>query len=349
MLRASGFSSFKSSSYSPVLPMERAVMSISSHSASCLAIAAPQAPVSEMDEVELAGSSAVIERLRMQVQRIGPHFRSVLLSGEAGTGKEAVARALYAMGRPSVGVDSPLVVCQPAELEHILAGYVAAEGLDAPGGSLNELGRRTLFLNRLSDACLEIQDRLLRALEEHGSWETEVRIIAATTKDLKAMASAGRFRQDLYRRLATVEIAVPPLRERMEDLREVAEGFVRRFASRCSSDVPEIADQAMERMRRYHWPGNLRELESVLQAAVLACKGGRIEAYHLPVFAEPGNLPAPTRLGSSVRLQDVVEQHVLEVLKECSGNKLRAAEMLGISRSTLYRMLDAGTTPVNLK
>jgi DNA-binding NtrC family response regulator len=328
-------------------------MPISSHSASCLAIS--QAFAAEMDQIELAGSSPVIERLRMQVQRIAPHFRSVLLSGEAGTGKESVARALHAMGRPSVGVDSPLVVCHAADLEHILAGCMAVEGMDATGGRGNELVRRTLFLDRLSDVCLEIQDRMLRALDGHGraqgefraSWEIDVRIIASTTEDLKAMASAGRFRPELYRRLATVEIAIPRLRERMEDLRVVADGFVRRFASRCGRDVPEIADEAMARMRLYHWPGNLCELESVLQTAVFACKVPRIEARHLPTLAEPSNPSPSTRRGGSVRLQDVVERHVLQVLKDCSGNKLRAAEMLGISRSTLYRMLDAGTASVN--
>jgi DNA-binding NtrC family response regulator len=162
--------------------------------------------------------------------------------------------------------------------------------------------------------------------------------------------STGRFRHELYQRLATVDIALPPLRERMEDFPELARYFLDRFAQRYGRGVREIADEAMERMQKHSWPGNVCELESVLQNGVLRSEGEVLEPHDLPPFAETGQPDkSTTGMGKNVRLQDVVEQHVLRVLKDCGGNKLRASEMLGISRSTLYRMLDAGVSADTLR
>jgi DNA-binding NtrC family response regulator len=216
--------------------------------------------------------------------------------------------------------------------------------------------RETLFLDKVSEMHLEMQDQLLQVLKKHeraqGSQESSqrsgLRIIAATREDLRTLASAGRFRQELYQRLATLEIAVPPLRERIEDLPELASFFLRRFTMLYGRGVPEIADDALDRMRQYRWPGNVRELEDVLRAVVMRSDGGRIELHHLPEFDEKDALSSTT-MNKGARLQDVVEQHVLHVLKGCGGNKLRAAEMLGISRSTLYRMLEAGASSINLR
>jgi DNA-binding NtrC family response regulator len=281
-----------------------------------------------------------MKRLRMQVRRIGPHFRSVLVSGEAGTGKEWVARALHAMGR---GAGGPFVVCHAAAIEVPPVDFGATVGPS----------RGTLFLERVSEMPLEVQGRLVRALREQESAQsqlkpsqrTDLRMIAATEEDLRALVSRGRFRQDLYRRLATVAIALPPLRDRMEDLPELARCFLGQFARLYDRSVYEIADEAMENLKTYCWPGNLRELKEVLRNGALQCKGGVVESRHLPAFAGVcGTEPSIPVNGTSVRLQEVVEQHVLRVLKDCAGNKLRAAEVLGISRSTLYRMLDAGTS-----
>ena len=171
----------------------------------------------------------------------------------------------------------------------------------------------------------------------------DLRIIASTHADLRILVSTGRFRQELHQRLATVDIALPPLRERMEDVAELARHFLGRFALLYATSVREIADEAMERMKEYRWPGNVRELESVLRKGVLQCEGEVLESRHLPLSAGTGGLEASTTdTSKSARLQDVVEQHVVRVLHDCGGNKLRAAEVLGISRSTLYRMLDAG-------
>jgi DNA-binding NtrC family response regulator len=163
------------------------------------------------------------------------------------------------------------------------------------------------------------------------------------------LAFAGRFRPELYQRLATLEIAVPPLRERIEDIPEIARFFLRRFAMTSGGNVAEIADETMKGLQRYRWPGNVRELKHVLQDGAMRSGGGKIELYHLPLLTQIGDIPCATAASKGVRLQDVVEQHVLQVLKDCGGNKLRASERLGISRSTLYRILEAGASSISLR
>ena len=289
-----------------------------------------------------------MRRLRLQVQRIGPHFRTVLISGEAGTGKELVAQALYSTGQDAGG---PLVTCRATRLEDILVECEAGAGsADAINHLMKTSRRGTLFLEGIHEMSLAAQGRLLHLLRRHELAQAglpvplrmDLRMIASTREDLKILVSAGRFRQELYQRLATVEITVPPLRERMEDLPELASHFLRRFALLYGKSVHEIDDEAMERMRSYRWPGNVRELEDVLHNSVMQSEGGVLQSCDLPSFTENGAKQSTGGLGGSARLQDVVEQHVLQVLKDCGGNKLRAAEVLGISRSTLYRMLGAG-------
>jgi DNA-binding NtrC family response regulator len=264
-----------------------------------------------------------MKHLRLQLRRIGPHFRTVLIRGEAGTGKKLVARVLHSLSRAA---EDPLVRCDAATLEEALAKCA---------------GRGALFLDAIDRMPLTTQGRLLHVLEENVS----AQIIASTNEDLKALVSTGHFRPMLYQRLAPLEIALPPLRERMEDLPELARYFLETFASLHREDPRRIADESIEQMQRYHWPGNVRELKDVLYECVLQTTSQLLEAHHLPVFAEAVQTTAEAR---SVRLQDVVEQHVLQVLKDCGGNKLRAAEMLGISRSTLYRMLGGGGYAANL-
>jgi DNA-binding NtrC family response regulator len=146
-----------------------------------------------------------------------------------------------------------------------------------------------------------------------------------------------------------VHITLPPLRERMEDLPELARHFLERFVSLYGSAVRQIADEAMEQMQQYLWPGNVGEVESVLRNSVLRSEGEVLQPHHLPPFAVASRPEQSATGGARVRLQDVIEQHVLQVLKACGGNKLRASEMLGISRSTLYRMLDAGVSAETLR
>jgi DNA-binding NtrC family response regulator len=288
-----------------------------------------------------------MQRVRLQVRRIGPHFRTILVSGEPGTGKELVARALHAL---SPGAQEPFVVCPAAGFESVLNDCEGSAGPAAQmGHSIKRSLRGTLYLEAISEVPLEVQDHLLQVLKEY-EWaqnrfdapqKMDLRMVASTTEDLRILVSTGRFRQELYQRLATVDISLPPLREHMEDLPELATCFLSRFAALDGTGVGEIGEEAIERMQKYRWPGNVSELERVLRSGVQQSKGAILASHHLPAFPHANESPSvPVSDGDSMRLQDVVQQHVVRVLKACEGNKLRAAELLGISRSTLYRMLD---------
>jgi DNA-binding NtrC family response regulator len=298
------------------------------------------------DESGIVGTSAAAERLRLQVRRIGPHFRTVLLRGDAGTEKELVARALHGMSQRA---DGPFVMAHAAALDDD-ARIERDEQGDAMGSlrcliQMAEAG--TLFLDGVCEMSLARQDRLLwamrrqEALQSRSPGATSLRLIASTTDDLRGLAAAGHFRQELYQRLAMVEIAVPSLHARMEDIPQLTQRFLDGFAAFYDRRVERVAEEALERLQRYHWPGNVAELETILRNGILRGEGPVLLAEDLPQFAEAseGTPAAPTL----ARLQDVVDQHVLRVLRSCSGNKLRAAEALGISRSTLYRMLETCT------
>jgi DNA-binding NtrC family response regulator len=271
-----------------------------------------------------------MRRLRLQIDRIGPHFRTVLVSGEMGTGKELVARSLHAR---SGGVREPFVVCPAASLDDEAKG----ERHEFIQGRMRLADAGTLFVDGAEEMSMSTQHWLLRALEQKVS-----RVIVSTARDLRSMAATGRFRPDLYHRLAMVEIVVEPLRNRTEDIPALAMHFVKRFSGRYERRIDAVADGAMARLRSHLWPGNVREFENALRNGVLQCEGTVLEAGDLSSLTQSAELSAgrTQQLEMPARLQDVVEQHVVRVLRECSGNKVRAAEVLGISRSTLYRMLE---------
>jgi DNA-binding NtrC family response regulator len=296
----------------------------------------------------MVGTGPAMMRLRMQVERIGPHFRAVVVSGEAGTGKELAARALH---RLSPGAGGPFIVFRAGESS---AGSFDMNRAEASSVDVDRAVKMaqggTLFLDRISEMSMKTQAHLLQVLRRQDgsqaglavSQKMNLRMIASTREDLRVMASAGRFLQELYQRLAMVEIALPSLRERREDIPQLATCFVERLVSRLGKNIEGIAGDAMKRLEAHVWPGNVRELESALRHGVVQCEGTVLEAGDLPAFvvASTAESAVAGALGT-LRLQDVVEQHVLRVLKNCAGNKLRAAELLGISRSTLYRMLEA--------
>jgi len=262
---------------------------------------------------EMLGSSPAMERLRLQLERIGPHFRTILLTGETGAGKELAARTLHQL---SPAANEPFLVYDPATtIEE----------------SLESAARGTLFLDEVGDTSSAVQAKLLRLMRM-----VDTRIIAATYRNLRHQAAIGEFRSDLYYRLSTVEIEVPPLRQRMEDLPLLVEHILFRAGERYHKPAMEISSEAMATLRSYSWPGNIRELESVLNNAVMQQEGIVIHTISLP---EP---ESPAKADSlPVRLDDLISRHVRGVLAQCEGNKVRTAELLGISRSTLYRMLEA--------
>jgi DNA-binding NtrC family response regulator len=301
---------------------------------------------------EILGESAVMRRLRTQLRRLGPHFRTVLLRGETGTGKELVARTLHSYSSHAAG---PFVIYNSA-LQAQLGVASTASGANFPvaeediAGLMKRAHRGTVFLDQVGEMSAAAQADILAALQSterqrrrpivvHG---LEARMIATTSCDLRVLAASGRFREELYYRLATVEIELPPLRERAEDIPLLAEYFIDKYSRSHGRFVEGLSAEALERMQTYRWPGNVRELKNFIRRAVVESDGSRIEADHLMMpteTPEPEEYMARTSTG---RLQEVVEQHVFQVLRECAGNKVRAAEMLGISRSTLYRMLEDG-------
>lgn len=282
------------------------------------------------------------ERLGPQVRTIGPHFRTALITGERGARKEEVARALHAA---SPAANGAFVVCDSGSMESLLrrdgAGVRLYDELVAAAQ------RGTIFFPELGLFSPSAQEQVLNLLKrlekERGP---RVRVIASVSGDVQAMVAGGTLRSELRERIGGVELVIAPLRERIEDIRAVAMRVLDDFLGRAGRQAPTISEGALRELQRRNWPGNDRELESALRIAALACGGTVIEEGHLPEVAAQTESEAGQEAGllvSSMKLQDVVDAHVKEVLRRCEGNKLKAAEVLGISRSTLYRMLDAAS------
>ena len=274
------------------------------------------------------GDSAAIERLRSQVRRIAPYYRTALLTGPQTAGKVGVARMLHASSPCAAG---EFVACDATALAEAMLGEDGRAVLEAVGGP--EVGG-TLFLDDVGEVPPAFQGSLLRIWAARG--RGRIRVVAATHRDLRTMGITGQFRPDLAQRLMGVEIASTPLNERREDLDAVIGEVLRRIGG---DRELSLADEALARMKEHIWPGDIAEVEKVLWEAVRSAGGSDlIEAEHLPRLLQADDIMVAT--GSMERLEDVVQQHVLGVLTRCGGNKLRAAEVLGISRSTLYRMLE---------
>ena len=285
------------------------------------------------EEWAIVGESAAIKRLYLQIRRIGPHFRSVLISGEKGTGRQLVARALH---KASLSADGPFIVA-------------------ASGNRIDNLMKAarygSLFFGDINEMPFDTQDELIEVLRRH-EWARDglaapqkmiTRIIASTKQDLLGLTASGRFRRELCQRIAMVQIALPPLRNRMEDVPLLATHLLGRFAQKYRRHLT-ITKEAVELLKSHGWPGNVQELKQVLDDAASRSEGGVLDAGEIDLSRTSSEAHEELALVessfSATRLQNVVHQHVLHVLNSCAGNKLRAAELLGISRSTLYRMLD---------
>jgi len=292
----------------------------------------------------LLGESLSIRRLRSQVQRIAPYFRTALIRGEIGCGKRDVGRAIHAL---SAGADGPFIVANATSLAEALttesSSPLAASLLDSASGG-------TLYLDGIGELPFALQAglfRFIRTCEERraaaydgGLPRLDTRILTASHRDLRTLSAIGQFRQDLYARLSAVEIFIPPLRQRVEDIPLLAEWLLHRLANRTGEAPKTLAEATTVQLEGRLWPNNVRELDRVLSQAAGLAEGPTIEPRHLLSLVEPAAHLAAAPAPRLERLQDVIQQHVLEVLTRCGGNKLRAAELLGISRSTLYRMLD---------
>jgi two-component system, NtrC family, response regulator AtoC len=305
---------------------------------------------SERMASELVGTSAVMQSLLRTILDIGPTACTVLIQGETGTGKELVARAIHAESARQRGPLVPVNCAAIAEelLESELFGHVqgAFTGAgSARAGLMVAAAGGTLFLDEVGSMPLGLQPKLLRALQERkvrpvgGSEERpfDARVIAATNVDLRRAVELGRFRADLYYRLEGVTVSVPPLRDRGEDVIELAQHFLDKLHGRGAFEMTEAA---VARLRAYPWPGNVRELENCMQAAAVSAKNGRIGPEALPprvqAYAGPRRRSPEV---ASLTLDAVEREHILAVIHATGWNKARAASVLGIDRTTLYRKL----------
>jgi DNA-binding NtrC family response regulator len=302
----------------------------------------------------IVGRSPRMLDLFNKMRRVAPHFRTVLVGGPSGTGKELVARALHELSPAAQG---PFVVCNCAGLPETLAeselfGYVKGAFTGAAQdrlGFFEHANGGTLFLDEIGEMPLGMQAKLLRVLQTYeiqrvGSpaiRKLDVRVVAASNRDLRTEVRENRFREDLYYRLSSVHLELPSLSERKEDLPLLQRHFVEKFAAQYRKKVSGLSRRAQNLFSRYRWPGNIRELENVIGNACMMADGPMIDTFHLPEWLQNQDLDKiePTFLS----LKEVQQKHVERVLEMVGGNKLRAAEILGISRSTLYSMIaDAG-------
>jgi transcriptional regulator with PAS, ATPase and Fis domain len=288
---------------------------------------------------------------------------SVLITGETGSGKEIFAETIHARsnrrGKPLLRLNCAAL--SETLLESELFGYERGAftgATHAKAGLLESNDQGTVFLDEIGEMPLSTQAKLLRVLEEKSILRVgatkprpiDVRFIWATNRDLRAEARLGRFRQDLYFRIAGVEFSIPPLRKRPSEIEPLARLFLERFCRRSGIEVPELTPEALAALHRYSWPGNVRELKNVMERAPFVCGGQVITADHIPedVDAENGLFPpeesettevfaAPK--APSIRDEDE-RQRIARALEQCAGNQTRAAALLGVSRRTLINWIE---------
>jgi len=276
----------------------------------------------------------------------------IMIQGDSGTGKELLARALHSSGRPN-GLFVPINCSALPEtlLESELFGYMKGSFTGATvnkKGLFEEAHRGTLFMDEIGDMSPATQVKLLRALDlgeirRVGSNTTvyvDVRVVAATNKNLEALVREGKFREELYYRLNVISIYVPPLRDRKPDILPIAEHFLEVYSKKMRKKVLKISPEARQFMVRYEWPGNVRELENVIERAVVLSQHDTIDLDSLPFgerLQQPGVIQQASR--GQWDLKRLEKEYILNILAECSGNNSQAAERLGIARNTLWRKL----------
>jgi DNA-binding NtrC family response regulator len=326
---------------------------------------------------EMVGRSEGIRGVFKAVGAVAPTKAAVLIRGESGTGKELVARAIHAAsldaGEPFVAVNCSAFARELLESElfgHVRGAFTGATGDRA--GRLESAGKGTLFLDEIGELPPELQVKLLRVLQERTyervgdsrPQRLEARVLAATHRDLGRMVRAGTFREDLYYRLRVVEITVPPLRDRREDLPVLVDELLGRINRNLRTNVRYISQDAMDLLLEHPWPGNVRELENALTGACVLAKGDVITLQHLPTLTSPdelgdalgpassaapipqGNTPATAPLSPPATdptpllpLREIERQHVARVLEHTGWNKRRACAILAITRPTLDRKI----------
>jgi two-component system response regulator HydG len=287
------------------------------------------------------------------IAHVAPSTATVLIQGESGTGKELVARAIHAHGprsaRPFVAVNCAAIPENLLESE--LFGHEKGAFTGAVARKIGRFERAscgTLFLDEIGDMSLVLQSKILRAVQERevervGGGEpipVDVRLIAATNKDLKQMIAEGKFREDLYYRLAVVTIRLPQLAARGDDLLQLTSYFLQEFGKQYGKQIGAISDRAAALLRAHAWIGNVRELRNVIERAVLLCEGDVLRSVDLPEEWLAGAAkPEATGAGPLATLQEAESRHIAQVLTHTHGQIGEAAQILGVHRNTLARKI----------
>ena len=302
--------------------------------------------------------SKVMQEIDELITAMAPSEANVLLTGESGVGKEIIANVIHTRSRRG---DKPMVKLNcaafpQAMIEGELFGYVKGAFTGATNdfrGMIAAAEGSTLFLDEISDMPAELQTRFLRVLQERefrplGSTQTlkaDFRVVAATNRPVHQALAENRLRSDLYYRLNTFQIELPPLRERKEDIPPLVASFVQRFARQLGKPEPSIAPEAFQKLLEYYWPGNVRELQNAMEYAVVLARQDQVTVKELPAEVRlPVALQKTERATSSTRgavrnLHDMERSAILDALAQCHGNKKKAAALLGIQRPTLYNKM----------
>jgi two-component system nitrogen regulation response regulator GlnG len=319
--------------------------------------ALPAVAHDDFDSIPLVGRSPAMQEIYRVLARLMQTDLTVMISGESGTGKELVARALHDYGKrrngPFVAINMAAIPRDLIESDlfgHEKGAFTGAQR--ARRGLFREASGGTLFLDEIGDVAPEVQNKLLRVIQEREIKpvggdvfvKIDVRILAATNKNLRQLIRDGKFREDLYYRLAVVPLELPPLRERKEDIPELVAYFLARRKG-AGPRPHRMSPAALARLDNYHWPGNIRELENVIERAAILSDGQEIHARDLPPLETampipaPGDVEMPLKDRVSQAVRAVERSAILEALQAEQGSPTRAAKRLGISRASLYNKL----------
>jgi DNA-binding NtrC family response regulator len=300
----------------------------------------------------MIGRSPLMLDVFAKIRRVAPHFQTILISGQTGTGKELVAKALHNLRQAGSG---PFAVCNCAAVvdtlfESELFGYVKGAFTGATQdkiGLFEYANQGTVFLDEIGEMPLPAQAKLLRVLQHQevqrvGSpipRKVDVRVVAATNRDLPTLIREGKFREDLFYRLGMIEIQLPRLADRKEDLQLLERFMLERYAKQYEKKIHGITRRAQTCLSAYSWPGNIRELENVLSLAVMMAEDAVIDLKDLPKSLLANHSEPATQEEKLLTFEELQTRHLRRVMEYVEGDKTRAAEILGVSRSTLYNLL----------
>ncbi|MBN2410127.1 sigma-54-dependent Fis family transcriptional regulator [candidate division KSB1 bacterium] len=299
--------------------------------------------------VSIIGKSPGMQKVFDLVEQIAPTESTVLILGESGTGKELIARAIHAKSKraqkPFLAIDCGSLVESLFESElfgHVKGSFTGAHA--TKHGALELANKGTFFFDEIGNISLNMQVKILRAIQEKeirrvgetSPIKVDVRVVAATNSDLKQAVANGHFREDLYYRISVIPIKLPPLRERREDIPDLVDHFIRKHNYKKGREIHSVSDKALKALTEYYWPGNIRELENVIERAIIVEGSSTIGLNSLPAFIKTLGAEGGREIYS---LADMEKSHINKILKITNRNISKAAKLLEIDRKTLYKKI----------